>query len=98
MGWEQGPRGGRYYVRKRWQDGRCVSEYIGGGTSALALARVDQQARQQRAMAREERRREEEIDAEIAAATEVAETLTVAALLLTGHHTHKGQWRRQRGH
>ncbi len=98
MGWEQRARGGRYYVRKRWEGGRCVSEYIGGGTFAVALASVDQQARLRRAIDREERRREEEIDALLDEATEVAETLATAALLLTRHHTHKGQWRRQRGH
>ncbi len=96
MAWEQGPRGGRYYVRKRWQDGRCVSEYIGGGTFAVALARVDQQARLQRAAVREERRREADLDAALDEVTEMASMLATAALLVSGCHTHKGQWRRRR--
>ncbi len=97
MAWEERARGRRYYVRKRWQDGRCVSEYIGGGTFAVALASVDQQARLRRAMEREERRREEEIDAALDEVMQMATLLTTAALLAAGCRQHRGQWRRQRG-
>ena len=40
MAWED--RGGnRYYYRKRWEGGRCVSEYLGAGELAEALATLD---------------------------------------------------------
>lgn len=100
MAWEERVRGGRYYVRKRWQAGRCVSEYIGTGAYAALLARVDEHGRRQHAAARqarrEERQRERDIDAGLDAVMDVAATLTTAVLLVAGYHTHRRQWRRQR--
>lgn len=44
MAWEQ--RGNnRYYYRKRWERGRCVSEYLGTGATAQLLAACEQARR-----------------------------------------------------
>jgi len=96
MAWETRARGGRYYVRKRWQGGRCVSEYIGGGAYAALLAGFDAAARHEQRRERAMRRREEESDAGLDALTEMSTVLATAALLIAGCHTHKGQWRRRR--
>ena len=100
MAWEERARGGRYYVRKRWLHGRCVSEYIGAGEYAALLARLDEQGRRRhaatRAARREDHQREREIDAGLDAAMDAAATLTTAVLLVADCHTHRRQWRRQR--
>ncbi len=62
MGWED--RGGnRYYYRKRWEGGRCISEYLGAGATAELLSACEAyrraEAAQQR-QAEEERRRQQE--------------------------------------
>ncbi len=98
MGWEQRARGGRYYVRKCWVTGRCVSEYIGAGEDAVLLAGLDAAARRGQRQGRAVRRREEEIDAALDEVTEIMSILTTATLLVAGCHTHRGQWRRRREH
>jgi len=98
MAWEQRARGGRYYVRKRWEAGRCVSEYIGAGEDAVLLAGLDDAARQGQRQGRAVRRREDEIDAALDEVTESMVILTTATLLVAGCHTHRGQWRRCREH
>ena len=99
MGWER--RGqGRYYYRKRRTGGRVVSEYVGAGPGAELLAEADALDRAERAERREaERQAREEVQALDRQADEVADlirALTHGVLLATGHHTHKGQWRKQR--
>ncbi len=96
MAWEERTRGGRYYVRKRWQNGRCVSEYIGAGEYGALLAGFDEATRREQRRERAMRRREEESDAAFDEVTEIASIVTTAALLIAGCHTHKGQWRRRR--
>ncbi len=100
MAWEERTRGGRYYVRKRWQGGRCISEYIGGGATAVAVANRDERERRRRHADRlawrEERRRAQGLDAGQDEVTEIAATLTTALLLVAGCRTHRGQWRRRR--
>ncbi len=99
MGWEQ-RRSGRYYYHKERVGHRVVSRYIGVGLVAEALADCDQAARIERAVMREEeredRRRAEEIDAALDDGERLGMTLTAAALLMAGCHTHKGQWRKRR--
>ena len=100
MGWET--RGnGRYYYRKVRDGGRVRSEYIGAGLAAEMLAEVDEFDRQRRQLEDEARRAE--VDAERHTAATLAEvdrmvqTMTAAALIAAGYHTHRRQWRRQRG-
>jgi hypothetical protein len=99
MGWEQ--RGdGFYYYRKRREGRRVVSEYIGRGELAEAIAALDELDRERREVEQEDWRLEREAILSIAkAGTEAQEvilTLTRAWLLAQGYHTHKGQWRRRR--
>jgi hypothetical protein len=98
MAWEQ--RGnGSYYYGKRWEDGRCVSTYLGSGALAhLAAASADAQ----RAEAEQERSAEQERRHEMETRWQVLTTLSLdlrhlthAVLLSNGYHQHKRQWRRQ---
>ena len=65
------------------------------------LAEVDEFDRQRRQLEDEARRAE--VDAERHTAATLAEvdrmvqTMTAAALIAAGYHTHRRQWRRQRG-
>ncbi len=96
MAWEERARGGRYYVRKRWHNGRCVSEYIGGGAFGALLAGFDEAERQGQRRERAQRQQEESIDKALDEVTEAMSILITAALLAAGCRTHKGQWRRRR--
>ena len=99
MGWER--RGsGMYYYRKQRIGGRVVSEYVGAGPLVELLAEDEAQDRAyQEAQRKAERRAREELRALDREADEVGDlirALTHGVLLATGHHTHKGQWRKQR--
>lgn len=90
-----------YYYRKV-RDGDAVrSEYVGCGTFAEAIAQIDRAERCKREMKRQQNR--EERRAVKAEARRIDDTirritrLTHAALLVSGFHTHKGQWRKKRG-
>jgi hypothetical protein len=94
MGWEQ-RENKRYYYRKRRQSERVVSEYVGSGALAETAAALDALERELR---RVERRRWETIrafDAQVDQACDLIRALTHGLLLATGHHTHKGQWRKK---
>ena len=99
MGWEE--RSGRqYYYRKRREGQRVISEYIGTGEFAELAATLDALIRMEREAElevwRQEREAEQKIVAEMEKLAEAVRVLTAAALLGTGHRTHKGQWRRKR--
>lgn len=95
MGWER--RGNRrYYYRKRRQGGQVVSEYVGAGELAETTAALDALERDLR---QAEQRRWEAIqaaDAQVDQVADLVQALIHAILLATGHHTHKGQWRKKR--
>ena len=97
MAWEQ--RGnGTYYYRKRREEGRVVSEYVGTGPRAVCLAEIDAGRRAEREALREAERREREAlretDRQFDAAGDLIRALMRGALLATGYHTHKRQWRK----
>jgi hypothetical protein len=99
MGWET--RGGRaYYYRKERDGSRVRSVYVGGGETARLIAQLDamkgDEREGKRILARMERDRVEEQEADANRVCAVVETLTAAALLAAGFHTHKRQWRRIR--
>jgi hypothetical protein len=99
MGWEQ--RSGRlYYYRKRREGRRVISEYVGAGPLAEAIAALDSMQRlKHRALQQAwqcECEAEAKVVAEVDAFGVVVRAATHAALLLAGYHTHKGQWRRKR--
>ncbi len=99
MGWEN--RGGcKYYYRKERAGGRVQSIYIGGGETAGLIAQLDaMQSDEQegkRSLARMERERWEEQDAELDALAEWMGAVAAGVLLAAGCHMHKRQWRRKR--
>ncbi len=100
MGWETRERGGRYYYRSRWANGRPVKEYVGTGRVAELAALLDAREREEREAAaaawQAERERLEALDAPVAQLCTVTDALAMAALLLAGCHQHKREWRRRR--
>ena len=95
MAWEQ--RGNtHYYYRKVRQGDRVYSEYVGSGPLARACADLDEFERQLRQAERAKRETLRALDAELDSVSGLIRALTHAALLSTGHHTHKGQWRKKR--
>ena len=99
MGWET--RGnGTYYYRKVRRGGRVVSEYIGAGPGAEALAGLDalgqDSAADERAVWAETVQAEQRNAAALAELDDMVRTVTAAVLIAAGYHTHRRQWRRQR--
>ena len=99
MAWED-RNGKRYYYRKRWQNGKVVSSYVGTGLLAELSARMDDMDRADRERTRieQEREREEfmEISRKVDQVSDKLRSLTGAALLSAGYYMHRGQWRRHR--
>ena len=100
MGWEKRERGGSYYTRSRWVNGRVAREYIGTGALGKIVALDDKLERlrkeEEAARWREELECLERSAAFLPALAEVAEVLTRARLLADGCHRPRGQWRRRR--
>ena len=88
-----------YYYRKRWEGGRCVSEYVGSGATAILLAECDEGRRQEEAQAQadEERRRlpVETAHTIVRGISQELRTVLSAVLVANGFHQHKRQWRRR---
>jgi hypothetical protein len=99
MAWEE--RNGNYYYYRKERIGSCVcSVYVGKDETARMVAEFSS-LRQCEDKGRREYERElrifnERADRAIDGLSELTELLTVAALLASGHHTHKRQWRRKR--
>ena len=101
MAWES--RGNRRYLyRKKRVNGRVVSEYIGTGLIAEYTTQLDKVERLTKQYQRLEfddmRSRHCEIDSTIDDIGDKLQVLIDAALLVSGHHTHKRQWRKKRGY
>jgi hypothetical protein len=95
-------RGGRsYYYRKRRIGDRVISEYVGRGEFAQAIAALERLERDHREMERYlEGAKSEHVDQMLAAHQQFSDLmagLAAGALLLAGYHTHHGQWRKRRG-
>jgi hypothetical protein len=100
MGWENRERGGSYYYRKEREGSRVRSVYVGSGIVAQLSALMDEQEREKKHTERRALRREIEkqdaIDARIDAVCDLTEKLVTAALIASGFHQHKRQWRLKR--
>jgi hypothetical protein len=100
MGWETRKGHGRYYTRSKRVGGRVVREYVGQGLAAELTAEVDQLAHRYREIERDERREESArlaaVDAELGELELLCQSLVRGALLVSGYHPHKGEWRRRR--
>ena len=102
VGWETRERGGWYFTRSKWVNGRVVREYVGTGAIGKTIALDDELKRLQKeeevARWREERECLEQSAAFLQPLAEVAEVLTRAHLLADGCHRPRRQWRRRREH
>jgi len=95
MSWER--RGHkRYYYRKRRQGERVVSEYVGTGELAETAAALDTLEQELRQAQRRQWETIRAFDAQVDEACDLIQALARGALLVTGHHMHKGQWRKTR--
>jgi len=90
----------RYYYRKRRIGGKVQSQYLGTGYAATLMQRLDEHERQEAEHKRQAWQAtvdaENELDAQL---DEVAAQVNVyagAALLVSGYHQHKRQWRKQK--
>jgi hypothetical protein len=99
MGWEQ-RNGSSYYYRKERTGGRVRSVYVGKGLIGGLSAKLDASERGEKEAEREALRREirkqDAIDAQIDEVCRMTERLTHSALIASGLHLHRGQWRRRR--
>jgi hypothetical protein len=100
MAWERRGNNGLYYYRKRREGGRVISEYIGRGELAKAIATLDALDRERRELEREAWRLEREEILEhgrmVDQAGDTVRMLTRAWLVAHGYRAHRGQWRRKR--
>jgi hypothetical protein len=95
MGWKT-INGHRYFYKSERQGGRAKTTYVGAGESGLLMALLQAEDRAEREKRRAER---EESDAEEQAVSEWFDGVQVvadAAMVASGFHKHKGQWRRKR--
>jgi hypothetical protein len=99
MGWED-RNGRRYYYRKERDGERVRSVYSGRGETANLIAQFEamqsDKREEQRLLARMERERVQEQDAELDALGELIRELAAATLIAHGYHQHKREWRRRR--
>lgn len=76
-----------------------VSEYVGAGIGAEALATMDKVNQEEQRAARQQRQREQiqymKEEREALELIELTRLLTRAVLLAGGFHPHNGQWRKQ---
>jgi hypothetical protein len=99
MAWEK--RGGQSYYYRSVRDGERVRKvYLGSGIFGELAARRDEEKRERQAAERDCEREElgylEALAAPVLEIEEAAEVLTHAALVASGYHRHKGEWRRER--
>ena len=90
-----------YYYRSRREAGRVVTDYLGAGMSGQLAAELDEAERAER---REERRKcqheiefDSRLDKNVRVVTDAIKAFTDAVLLCSGHHKHRGTWRKRRG-
>ena len=99
MAWEQ--RGNNlYYYCKRRNGKHVSSEYVGGGPLGRLISDLDQEERNERKQTRSQWQKKKQevksVEVDLAQLNEMTMSLVRAALLTSGYHPHKGQWRRIR--
>lgn len=99
MAWEE--RNGRLYYYRKHRDGRkVISDYIGSGDLAEMSFKIDTLRRIQRKcnqqIWQETIAEVRELESTVDQMNEMVKTMLHGNLLVSGHHTHKGQWRRRR--
>jgi hypothetical protein len=88
----------QYYDRHKKVGGRALRIYLGRGERAEQAAAEDERHRSEVEAARTERKRLEEVDAQISRVAARMESLARATLMLGGYYRHqRAEWRRWRG-
>lgn len=99
MGWEL-RNGKRYYYRKIRKGRRVVSEYVGVGEFAELLFQLDGIDRIEKNMSviewKDKKDEVKNCGKDINQLTKLISGMVRASLLISGYHSHKGQWRRIR--
>lgn len=99
MGWES-RHSGLFYYKSQRINGQPRKLYVGRGESAIAQARKDDEARQQRQAERDallaEQGRPAIADIAMSELHAIAGMLARTTLLLGGFHERKGEWRKRR--
>jgi len=89
-----------YWYRSKREGATVVTEYLGRASWVEPMQRLDDLERQQRelerAKARAEREAALELDREIDGLGELTRQMAGAVLVVSGYHSHKRQWRKQR--
>lgn len=106
MGIEKRGGDNNYFYAKERSGARVFSRYLGKGETAKIMAAADEDYREQKQYEKErqreaDRRSRDEYErtgAELQRALSLIQSLTRAALVASGHHKHKGQWRKGRKH
>jgi hypothetical protein len=98
MAWQ---RHGRYYYRSERDGARVRSRYLGYGTDAELIAKLEALQQAEATAARESWRQQQEAmaqeDRQITAIDTVIEMLAHACLTAAGYHRHHcGEWRKRR--
>jgi len=100
VGIETRKNGTSYYYRKVRANGHVRSEYVGSGDVAQLSYALDRLDREQHQLERAERRQRAEAERAVERAAwgllAEAQQLAALAMLATGHHRHRGQWRKRR--
>ena len=99
MGWEK-RNNNNYYYRKHRVGRDVVSRYVGKGESAEKVILEDRDKWEKERKIVEKRRKKIEdnklLQQQIGEFGSFVEAAVSAALLLSGFHNHKGQWRKKR--
>src|SRR5690348_4619546 len=99
MGWEQ--RGNNSYLYKKEREGSTVkSVYVGRGRIADMVAQIQSSSAVIKSLGRKvkspQAAEQEKAEAALDDMTNRIHVITQAALLASGFHTHKRQWRKMR--
>src|SRR4051794_21479130 len=97
---EKRENGQSYYYRHRWNGGKVRKEYVAAGELACLIAGLDRLDRTMRELEREreqeERKRLGVLLESVVEACEAVDILSEAALVASGYHCHRGEWRKRR--
>lgn len=99
MGWEK--RGtNSYYYKKEREGSKVKSVYVGCGEVTHMVSELQSSSRMvvrlARLMKSPQAIEQERVEAELDQLTDQIQSITHAALLVGGFHTHKRQWRKMR--
>lgn len=99
MGWEL-RNGKRYYYRKIRRGRRVVSEYVGTGEFVELLFKMDAIDRinktHKKTAWKKKKDAVKKLSKDFNQLAKVIYSMARASLLISGYHSHKGQWRRNR--